>query len=287
MENTNTAVLEETDHRKMAFFDDGVIKCYDFSTERIREITDGFDPCISPDGLKIAYTEYHADGINNLRTIQVIDIETGEKQSLNIDGTNHFGPIWSPTGDYIAFSIMKNDWQVGLIKPDASGFQIFTTENEGGIYCPNWSPDGNFVYAHDLENLYKFNLDGELVDRIDLNDLFGGQFYFSSSTRFFFTSDNSMMVFEGEIDEYMEGLNEPLTAVFSCDLNTKVINRLTPEGLCITNLWLDKNDQIYFSGFWDMGEVRKIYQMNLSDSKLIELLPVGMYPSVGERFPFD
>jgi TolB protein len=52
----------------------------------------------------------------------------------------HSTPVWSPRGDYIAFTGQANgQFSIGILKPDGSGERILTSgfHNEGPTYAPN------------------------------------------------------------------------------------------------------------------------------------------------------
>ncbi|HYN26917.1 MAG TPA: protein TolB, partial [Burkholderiales bacterium] len=49
-------------------------------------------------------------------------------------------PVWSPRGDYIAFTKLGGGkFSIGIMKPDGSGERILTEgfHNEGPTFCPN------------------------------------------------------------------------------------------------------------------------------------------------------
>ncbi len=53
-------------------------------------------------------------------------------------------PVWSPKGDYIAFTRQNgNSFAIGIMKPDGSGERILTEgfHNEG----PTWAPNGRYI----------------------------------------------------------------------------------------------------------------------------------------------
>jgi TolB protein len=59
------------------------------------------------------------------------------------DGT-YSTPVWSPRGDYIAFTKQAgNQFAIGLMQPDGKGERILTEgfHNEG----PTWSPNGRVI----------------------------------------------------------------------------------------------------------------------------------------------
>ena len=275
----NSKEKVKIDNRKLAFQNNEFISYHDFATGKTKNLIEGFDPCISPDGKWIAYTQSSSTGKDYSRIIRLINTENSTIKDLEINDKNHYGAIWSPTGEYLAFCIMSNDWQIGLIKPNSSEFKIISTDSDIGLYAPTWSQDGKYIFAYNLDVLYKFDTSGKLIEKYDLSQLFGDKFYFSSSTRFCLTSDNKQMIFAGGIDEFIEGLNEPSSAIFSYDFNTKSTKRISKKGLCTTDLWIDRQDRIYFSGFENINEPRKIYQTSLTDTTLIELIN-GMRPSI-------
>ena len=277
----NSKEKVKIDNRKLAFQNNEFISYHDFATGKTKNLIEGFDPCISPDGKWIAYTQSSSTGKDYSRIIRLINTENSTIKDLEINDKNHYGAIWSPTGEYLAFCIMSNDWQIGLIKPNSSEFKIISTDSDIGLYAPTWSQDGKYIFAYNLDVLYKFDTSGKLIEKYDLSQLFGDKFYFSSSTRFCLTSDNKQMIFAGGIDEFIEGLNEPSSAIFSYDFNTKSTKRISKKGLCTTDLWIDRQDRIYFSGFENINEPRKIYQTSLTDTTLIELIN-GMRPSIGQ-----
>ncbi len=89
------------------------------------------------------------------------------------------------------------------------------------------------------------------------------------------------MIFEGGTDEYIEGLYEPSSAIFSYEFSTKTIKRVSRKGLCTTDLCIDSQDRIYFSGFDHIDKPRMIYQASLTDTTVTALME-GMRPSVAQ-----
>jgi len=87
----------------------------------------------------------------------VFESDRGGRQQLyvmNADGSNQqrisFGPgaygtpVWSPKGDYIAFTKQAGgQFSIGVMKPDGSGERILTEgyHNEG----PTWAPNGRVL----------------------------------------------------------------------------------------------------------------------------------------------
>ncbi|SOD11276.1 TolB family protein [Pedobacter xixiisoli] len=282
----NSSNSIEKDHRKLAFQDDKHVSYYDFNIKKTTKLVEGFDPCISPDGKWIAYTEYltipDKDFYYYPRIIKLISTEDSIKKDLHIDNKNHYGPIWSPTGEYIVFSIMKNNWQIGIIKPNGSGLKILSINTDLALYGPTWTQDGKFVFVHDLETLYKFDLEGKIIKQYNLTQIFGDKYFLSSSTRFWLTSNTENLIFEAGIPEYIEGLKEPSNAIFCYNLKTKRVSRISKKGMYTNYFWIDNQDKIYFSSFKNINGPDKIYQANLFDTIVTELPVTGIQVSISK-----
>jgi TolB protein len=68
----------------------------------------------------------------------------GEAQRISFGDGRYSTPVWSPKGDYIAFTKQgASTFAIGVMKPDGSGERILTEgfHNEG----PTWAPNGLFL----------------------------------------------------------------------------------------------------------------------------------------------
>jgi TolB protein len=64
----------------------------------------------------------------------------GQAQRISFGDGTYSTPVWSPRGDYIAFTKQTGGkFAIGVMKPDGSGERILTTgfHNEGPTFCPN------------------------------------------------------------------------------------------------------------------------------------------------------
>jgi Tol biopolymer transport system component len=99
----------------------------------------------SPDGSRIAYTEF--DGIGNEYAVSVLDVATGQSTALTsgegVPGT----PSWSPDGSTVAYSaqdVLATVSSVYLLDAAEGGPPIRVEANEDLLYYdPEWSPDGS------------------------------------------------------------------------------------------------------------------------------------------------
>ena len=68
----------------------------------------------------------------------------GDAQRISFGDGRYSTPVWSPKGDYIAFTKQgASTFAIGIMKPDGSGERILTEgfHNEG----PTWAPNGLFL----------------------------------------------------------------------------------------------------------------------------------------------
>jgi TolB protein len=64
----------------------------------------------------------------------------GDAQRISFGDGSNSTPVWSPRGDYIAFTKQSGgQFSIGIIKPDGSGERILTSgfHNEGPTFAPN------------------------------------------------------------------------------------------------------------------------------------------------------
>lgn len=105
--------------------------------------------------------------------------------SVNIDGTqlkqltfksadiNH--PVWSPSGDKIAFSMLENGfYQFYLMNPDGSGLIKISKDAKKEYGDLSWAPDGNKLafdskQGNGAEDIFTMNSDGS--DEVQLTNI--------------------------------------------------------------------------------------------------------------------
>ena len=128
------------------------------------------EPTYSPDGSRIAFNGYEADG-NGARDIYVMDADGTNLERLTDNGqTLDLNQVWSPSGDRIAFTSGRDgDAEIYTMKPDGSDVQQLTN-NSYADATPAWSPDGSKIaYAsrpNDYADIYTMDADGNNKTRI-------------------------------------------------------------------------------------------------------------------------
>ena len=76
--------------------------------------------------------------------IYVMSAGGGGAKRISFGEGRYSTPVWSPKGDYIAFTRQKaGTFSIGIMKPDGSGERILTEgfHNEG----PTWAPNGRYL----------------------------------------------------------------------------------------------------------------------------------------------
>jgi len=76
--------------------------------------------------------------------IYVMAANGGDAQRISFGDGAYSTPVWSPRGDYIAFTKQsQGKFAIGIMRADGSGERILTEgyHNEG----PTWSPNGRVI----------------------------------------------------------------------------------------------------------------------------------------------
>jgi TolB protein len=161
--------------RKIAFERGDNVWIANLDGTAAKKIATGSLPNISPDGTRLAFNtnEDSKTRPGPERHIAVADLATGKVTIFkDIPSDNCFGPIWSPGGSKLAFSIMaEKEWRLGLINADGSGFHfVRNAELKSDAFgAPTWARDSKSIFCHDLYNLYHIDLDGNVLKKWELS----------------------------------------------------------------------------------------------------------------------
>lgn len=117
----------------------------DLNTRRKRRLTNGGQfidtgPSYSPDGRFIVFESDRA----RTQQLFIIPANGGEPKRISYGRGRYSTPVWSPRGDYIAFTKqLMGRFLIGVMKPDGSGERILSEgyHNEG----PTWAPNGRVL----------------------------------------------------------------------------------------------------------------------------------------------
>lgn len=211
----------------------------------------GADPCLSPDGTRVAYTKYEHNG--DIRKIESVDLTSGRTTLLN-PCKHCYGPVWSPDGKHIVYNDFDgSQWYILLLDFDDKAASdnlpraLITT---GGFYSPTWSDDGKKLLVHNLTDVFIVDLNGRIVDSIPITE-FRKDPAGSSSSRYLLSKDETSIIFDMELDA-SSGADDPPSAIYVYVRKTKMTRRVSPEGYDCFHPVL-KGDRIFFCG-WKNGD---------------------------------
>ena len=185
------------------------IYAHDLVRKKSHRVTIGLrgkDPAVSPDGKQIAFVG-NRDGSQRLGIVNINGTNTRYLTQHN-DGTQYYGPQWSPDGSRILFTVFRGeDRDIAVIDAEATPFPKKTSTkpaedpdstkafpdslayaNDAGFEAllrstaderdPVWLPDGSgFLYSSDrtgVFNLYTFDLATGRQSRV--TNVIGGAF---------------------------------------------------------------------------------------------------------------
>ncbi|WP_029281769.1 PD40 domain-containing protein [Pedobacter sp. R20-19] len=279
-QSKSTAVLDTVSLSNKRFalaYQDGD-KIVATSIDTMKQISFGGanHPAISPDGNKLAYTVKDSVGNNS---IWVADMESKSQLHLQVNSKNYDDAVWSPNGGTIAFNFLNDQkiWKVGIIKADNTGFLVLDSKSAIAVSSPVWKTETELM-AHDLKNIYTFNLNGKLMETNSIADLLGAAYHISASDRFFYAQNGKILVFNSKYGKAITELNDMANAVFTLDLNSRKIKRISPEGMNTSAVFVTADDRIFYSGAENPYTQSKIYVSDLEGNVKL-LVNKGMNPT--------
>jgi hypothetical protein len=139
-----------TSNKEADYFGLSSLYLYDCPTNKEKKIIDHVRSSLSwsPDGNGIFYSKISNDNPHwsGLSDIYSYDLSQKEEKRLT-HGLRAHNPSLSPDGKTIVFATGSDGtMNVGIIKPDGSGFKQLTNYKDGEqIFTPKWSPDGTTI----------------------------------------------------------------------------------------------------------------------------------------------
>ena len=252
-----------------------------------KKIAEGALPEISPDGTRVAFNT-EGDAKNRPgpeRHIAIADVASGKITVLpNIPSDNCFGPVWSPNGTKLAFSIMaEKEWHLGLVNADGSGFRfVKNAELKSEAFGePTWARDGKSIFCHDLDNIYQIDLDGNVLKKWELSKILTDA-SMNSGDRLSVSPDGKALLMDVDCGSEHERKNwdGPQPAIEKLDLSADKAVRITAKDDFVWEpFWLSANE--FLCIIQKEKENRpSIYRMSLDGKNSKLLVKHARTPSV-------
>ena len=236
--------------RKIAYDRIGKIFVADVDGTHSKKITEGSWPKISPDGTRVAFNT-EDDGKNHPgpeRHIAIADVATGKFTVVpNIPSDNCYGPVWSPDGKQLAFSIMTdNAWHLGLVNADGSGFRLVKNAElkPDAFGAPEWARDGKSIFCHDLDNIYHIDLNGNVLKKWELSKILTDASV-NSGDRLSISPDGNSLLMDVDCgsEHQRKNWDGPQPVVEKLDLTTDKAVRITGKDDYVWEpFWLSANE---------------------------------------------
>lgn len=238
---------------RIAFERENKIWIADLDGKSAKKISDGSLPEISADGTRVAFNTDEPGAKIPIRHIAVADIATGKVTVLkDMPSNNCFGPVWSPDGKSLLFSIyMDEDWQLGLINADGTGFRIVkkTETKDHSYYSPCWAADGKSYFCHDLDAIYRFDMEGALLKKWDIHTIVeNGDM--NSNSRMSASPDGKSLIMDIDMDEdhNRDNWDGPPPAIWLLNLSADKAERLTRKDYFAWDpFWINSDEFIFLS----------------------------------------
>jgi TolB protein len=272
------SALVNAEQRKIAYDRSGKIFVADVDGTHSKKIAEGDWPEISPDGTRVAFNT-EGDAKNRPgpeRHIAIAEVTTGKfKVVPNIPSDNCFGPVWSPDGKQLAFSIMTDHaWHLGLVNADGSGFRLVKNAElkPDAFGAPVWARDGKSIFCHDLDNIYQIDLDGNILKKWELSKILTDA-GMNSGDRLSISPDGNSLLMDVDTGSEHERKNwdGPQPAIEKLDLSGDKAVRISGKDDYVWEpFWLSANEFLCIMQNENENQA-SIYRMSL-DGKNPKLL---------------
>jgi TolB protein len=256
-----------TRQHRIVFSRDSTLWTANLDGTKIRKLVKGADPCISPDGRKVAFTMSPSAAKGVVRYISVVEVATGATTVFKETPSNNcFGPIWSPDGSQILFEILVEDhWRLGLINSDGSGFRFFKIPSvDQGCWSTVWAPDAKSIFCQDLDKIYRISLEGDLIASWEISKIIpNGDM--DSSKRLSVSQNGNKLLVNINMDEEvsLKDWEGPPPAIWLFDLPSAKATRLTPKKSYATDsCWLNNSEFLIVDTDRD-GKIDSIYRASI------------------------
>jgi TolB protein len=274
---------------RIVFVRDSNIWTANLDGSKERKLIRGADPCISPDGQKVAFTISPAEGKEVVRHIAVLELSNGSTKVFRETPSNNcFGPVWSPDGSQIVFEIyVENHWRLGLLNGDGNEFRFFEVPSrDPGWWSVIWARDGKSIFCQDLENICRFDLNGQLLASWEIGKIIpNGDL--DSSKRLSVSDDGQRLLIDINMDneESPKDWEGPPPAIWLFDIPSGKATRLTPKmSYASDSCWLNHSEYLLVDSKKN-EKISSIYQASIGSGTPRRVIKNAANPSVSTGSP--
>lgn len=272
--------------RALAFNRGGGIFVSDLAGKKPERIARGSWPDISPDGTRVAFNTEAKDTPE--RHISVIERKTGKQNIFRkVPSDNCHSPAWSPDGKKIVFYLFADgDWQVGLVDADGENFRYVKKAGakNRSFWGACWAPDGKSLYCQDMNAIYRIDLEGNVLRKWVLADLFKDTAGFSSGSHLAPSPDGKSLVFDADMNEEtpetMPGWQGPPPAIWKLDFADDKVTRISPAKVFAWQPCWISDDEILFTSLGAGEKKTSLWRQKLDGSGRTQVLKDAWMPSV-------
>lgn len=284
------SVIVDAAQQKIAYDRGGKIFVADVDGTHPKKIAEGSWPEISPDGSRVAFnTEGEAKNRSGPeRHIAIADVASSKVTVVpNISSDNCFGPVWSPDGKQLAFSIMTaNAWHLGLVNADGSGFRVVKNAElkSEAFGAPEWARDGKSIFCHDLDNIYQIDLDGNVLKKWELSKILTDA-SMNSGNRLSISPDGNALLMDVDCGSEHErkDWDGPQPAIEKLDLSADKAVRISGKDDYVWEpFWLTANEFLCIMQKENENKA-SIYRMSLDGKNPKLLVKHARTPSASAR----
>lgn len=120
------------------------VKNVDAMVERLARVGRAFAPTFSPDGKHVALIT----DLSGVPQIWIVSSAGGWPRLVTVGNDPVGGVTWSPTSDWLAFSLLPGgglNSQIYVIRSDGSGLRRLTEGGKENNWLGDWTDDGRFL----------------------------------------------------------------------------------------------------------------------------------------------
>jgi TolB protein len=282
--HSSLSVEPVTPQRRLVFVRDSNIWTANLDGSKPRKLLKGGDPCISPDGQKVAFTISPTERKEVVRYIAVAELSTGSTKVFKETPSNNcFGPVWSPDGSQILFEIfVENHWRLGLLNGDGSGFRFFELPfRDPGWWSVIWAPDGKSIFCQDLQKICRFDLSGQLLASWEIGKIIpDGDL--DSAKRLSVSDDGQRLLINVNMDqeESPKDWAGPPPAIWLFDIPSGKATRLTQKMSYASDAcWLNQSEYLLVDAMKN-EKTSSLYQASIGGETPRRVIKNAADPSV-------